>query len=67
MLWMLLGLTGLASLGWNGLSNALAVELGGRRAAAAPAQPCWPPGEEYRVAVFGRVRGARGLAPGAQC
>jgi sugar phosphate permease len=35
MLWMLLGLTGVAGLGWNGLSNALAVELVGRPSAAA--------------------------------
>jgi MFS family permease len=35
MLWMLLGLTGVAGLGWNGLSNALAVELVGRLSAAA--------------------------------
>jgi sugar phosphate permease len=34
LLWGLLGLTGLAGLGWNGLSSALAVELVGRPAAA---------------------------------
>jgi ACS family hexuronate transporter-like MFS transporter len=34
MLWMLLGLTGVAGLGWNGLGNALAVELVGRPSAA---------------------------------
>jgi MFS family permease len=34
MLWMLLGLTGVAGLGWNGLSNALAVELVGRPSSA---------------------------------
>jgi MFS family permease len=34
MLWGLVALTGLAVLGWNGLSNALAVELVGRPSAA---------------------------------